>query len=87
MRRFHFALLALLLSLAAQPLVAATYYVGSCKAGAFSTISGYCVVERLRGLKTLARRAFWPSPTSLVPLKQTCLFVNLLSTSARSQVA
>jgi hypothetical protein len=39
MHRFNFALLALLLILVAQPLVAATYYVGSCKAGAYSTIS------------------------------------------------
>ncbi|MGA2337257.1 MAG: hypothetical protein ABSG08_17950 [Terriglobales bacterium] len=38
MRRFHFALLALAL-LVAQPLVAATYYVGSCHSKAFSTIS------------------------------------------------
>jgi hypothetical protein len=39
MCRFHFALLALLLSLAAQPLVAATYYAGNCRAGAFGTIN------------------------------------------------
>jgi len=39
MRHFHFALLALAL-LVAQPLVAATYYVGSCHGKAFSTISG-----------------------------------------------
>ena len=38
MRRFHFALLALLLSLAAQPLLAATYYVGNCNAGGYGTI-------------------------------------------------
>lgn len=38
MKRFHFALLALAL-LVAQPLVAATYYVGSCHSKAFSTIS------------------------------------------------
>ncbi len=37
MRRFHFALLALVL-LVAQPLLAKTYYVGSCKTGAYSTI-------------------------------------------------
>jgi hypothetical protein len=36
MRRFHFALLALLLSLAAQLVVAATYYVGNCRVGAWS---------------------------------------------------
>ena len=39
MRRFHFALLALLLSLATQPLVAATYYVGNCRVGSFGTIN------------------------------------------------
>lgn len=39
MRRFYFALLALVLVLAAQPLAAATFYVGSCKAGSFGTIS------------------------------------------------
>jgi len=39
MRRLHFALLSLLLVVAAQPLVAATYYVGTCKVGAFGTIS------------------------------------------------
>jgi len=39
MRRFHFALSSLVLVLAAQPLVAATYYVGICKSGAFATIS------------------------------------------------
>jgi hypothetical protein len=38
MRRFHFAFLALLLSLAAQPLLAATYYVGNCNAGGYGTI-------------------------------------------------
>ncbi|MGB9233831.1 MAG: NosD domain-containing protein [Terriglobales bacterium] len=37
MRRLHFALLALIL-LVAQPLLAKTYYVGSCKTGAYSTI-------------------------------------------------
>ncbi len=37
MRRFHFALLALVLFVA-QPLLAKTYYVGSCKTGAYSTI-------------------------------------------------
>jgi hypothetical protein len=39
MRRFYLALLALLLSLAAEPLVAATYYVGTCRVGAFGTIN------------------------------------------------
>jgi hypothetical protein len=39
MRRFHFALLSLVLAVAAQPLVAATYYVGGCKIGAFGSIS------------------------------------------------
>lgn len=39
MGRFYFALLALMLVLAAQPLVAATYYVGTCKVGAFGSIS------------------------------------------------
>ena len=38
MRRFHFVLSALVL-LVAQPLLAKTYYVGSCKTGAYSTIS------------------------------------------------
>jgi len=38
MRRFHFALLALVL-LVAQPLLAKTYYVGTCKTGAYPTIS------------------------------------------------
>ncbi len=38
MRRLHFALLSLVLALAAQPLVAATYYVGTCKIGAYGTI-------------------------------------------------
>jgi hypothetical protein len=37
MRRFHFAWLGLVL-LVVQPLLAKTYYVGSCKTGAFSTI-------------------------------------------------
>jgi hypothetical protein len=40
MRRLHFALLSLVLVLAAQPLVAATYYVGTCKSGAYANISG-----------------------------------------------
>jgi hypothetical protein len=39
MRRFHFALSLFVLVLAAQPLVAATYYVGTCKKGAYSSIS------------------------------------------------
>ncbi|MFZ0479541.1 MAG: hypothetical protein WAL71_10355 [Terriglobales bacterium] len=40
MRRFHFALFVLVLALlAAQSLMATTYYVGNCKTGAFSTIS------------------------------------------------
>jgi hypothetical protein len=39
MRRFYLALLALLLSVAAEPLVAATYYVGNCRVGAFGTIN------------------------------------------------
>ena len=38
MRRFHFALLSLVLAVAAHPLVAATYYVGFCKSGAFGSI-------------------------------------------------
>lgn len=38
MRRSHFVLLALGLFLAAQPLIAATYYVGYCEKGAFSSI-------------------------------------------------
>lgn len=38
MRHFHFALLSVVLFVAAQPLVAATYYVGNCKIGAYSTI-------------------------------------------------
>lgn len=38
MRRFHLPLLVLIL-LAAQPLLAKTYYVGTCKTGAYSTIS------------------------------------------------
>ena len=37
MRRLHFALLAVMV-LVAQPLLAKTYYVGSCKTGAYSTI-------------------------------------------------
>jgi hypothetical protein len=37
MSRFHFALLGLVLVLA-QPLLAKTYYVGTCKPGAFGTI-------------------------------------------------
>jgi hypothetical protein len=37
MRRFYFVLLSLAFFVA-QPLVAATYYVGSCKSGSFSTI-------------------------------------------------
>jgi hypothetical protein len=37
MRRFHFALFALVL-LVAQPLLARTYYVGTCKAGAYPSI-------------------------------------------------
>jgi len=37
MRRFHFALLTLI-SLVAQPLLAKTYYVGSCKTTPYSTI-------------------------------------------------
>lgn len=37
MRRFQFVLLALAF-LVAQPLVAATYYVGSCHSKAYSTI-------------------------------------------------
>jgi hypothetical protein len=39
MRRLLLALLAPALLIATQPLVAATYYVGSCKTGAYSTIS------------------------------------------------
>lgn len=39
MRRLHFALLSVMLVLAAQPLVATTYYVGSCKGGAYGTIN------------------------------------------------
>ena len=35
MRRFYFALVALVLVLAAQPLVAVTYYVGTCKIGSW----------------------------------------------------
>src|SRR5271167_4447111 len=38
MRRLHFALLSLVLAVAAHPLVAATYYVGFCKSGAFGSI-------------------------------------------------
>jgi hypothetical protein len=38
MRRLHFALLSLVLAVAAQPLVATTYYVGTCKTGAFGSI-------------------------------------------------
>ena len=38
MRRFTFALLSFVLAVAAQPLVAATYYVGTCKARAYGTI-------------------------------------------------
>ena len=37
MRRFHFYL-SIIVLLLSQPLLAVTYYVGSCKAGAFSTI-------------------------------------------------
>jgi len=48
MRRFHFALLALAL-LVAQPLVAATYYVGSCHSKAFSTISAAVAAVPARG--------------------------------------
>lgn len=39
MRRSHLAVSVLLLVLAAQPLVAATFYVGTCKSGSFATIS------------------------------------------------
>ena len=39
MRRLHFALLSFVLAVAVQPLVAATYYVGGCKIGAFGTIN------------------------------------------------
>ncbi len=39
MRHFHFALLSLALLLPARPLVAATYYVGGCKSGAFHSIN------------------------------------------------
>jgi hypothetical protein len=39
MRRLHFGLLSLVLAVAAEPLVATTYYVGTCKTGAFGTIS------------------------------------------------
>jgi parallel beta-helix repeat protein len=38
-RRSHLALSLLLLVLVARPLVAGTYYVGTCKSGAFPTIS------------------------------------------------
>src|ERR1035438_4835680 len=38
MRRFHFALLSMVLAVAAHPLVAATYYVGFCKSGALGSI-------------------------------------------------
>src|ERR1700686_4203066 len=38
MRRLHFALLSFVLAVAVQPLVAATYYVGGCKIGAFGSI-------------------------------------------------
>ncbi len=43
MRRFHFVLLGLVL-LAVQPVLAKTYYVGSCKAGAYSTIGAAVAV-------------------------------------------
>jgi pectin methylesterase-like acyl-CoA thioesterase len=39
MRRLHFALLSFVLAVAVQPLVAVTYYVGTCKIGAFGSIS------------------------------------------------
>jgi hypothetical protein len=39
MRRRYFALLSFVLAVAVQPLVAATYYVGGCKIGAFGTIN------------------------------------------------
>jgi hypothetical protein len=39
MKRLHFALLSMTLILATQPLIAATYYVGTCKSGSFATIS------------------------------------------------
>src|SRR5207248_10194364 len=39
MRRFYFAPLALVIVLAAQPLIAATYYEGTCKGGSYGTIS------------------------------------------------
>lgn len=39
MRHFHFALFLLVLLLPAKPLVAATYYVGGCKSGAFTSIN------------------------------------------------
>ena len=39
MRRLHFALLSFVLAVAAKPLVAVTYYVGTCKIGAFGTIN------------------------------------------------
>ena len=39
MRRLHFALLSFVLAVAVQPLVAVTYYVGTCKVGAFGSIS------------------------------------------------
>jgi parallel beta-helix repeat protein len=39
MRRARLAVSVILLFLAAEPLVAATYYVGSCKAGAYGTIN------------------------------------------------
>jgi parallel beta-helix repeat protein len=38
MRRFHFVLLAFTIVLFVQPLVAGTYYVGTCKIGAYGTI-------------------------------------------------
>jgi hypothetical protein len=38
MRRFYFALFSFVLAVAVQPLVAGTYYVGSCRVGSYGTI-------------------------------------------------
>ena len=38
MRRFHVAVFAFLVALSARPLVASTFYVGTCKIGAFGDI-------------------------------------------------